>query len=81
MDQALLLFGRPNYVTGFLQNFGDIGSENDDAFTIILTYDTPLVVTVKTTMHSPLENQLKYFVRGTSGSFLKVLAVSLGYLI
>ncbi|KAH8601508.1 oxidoreductase [Bisporella sp. PMI_857] len=71
IDQALLLFGRPKSVTAFLRVLRGIESEVEDSFTIILQYDTPLLVTIKTTTHTPLEHQLKYLVRGTKGSYIK----------
>ncbi|MCJ1397430.1 hypothetical protein MMC11_000623 [Xylographa trunciseda] len=74
LDQALLLFGKPKTVTAFLRTLRGIPSETDDAFTVILQYDgnqKDLLVTIKTTIVSPMERQMKVFVRGTEGSFLK----------
>ncbi|MCJ1295450.1 hypothetical protein MMC34_007013 [Xylographa carneopallida] len=74
LDQALQLFGRPHSVTAFLRTLRNIDSETDDAFTVVLQYDgnqKDLLVTVKTTIVSPMERQMKLFVRGTEGSFLK----------
>ncbi|OAL24368.1 hypothetical protein AYO22_05744 [Fonsecaea multimorphosa] len=73
-DQALLLFGRPKSVTGFLRVLRGVDSEIEDSFTAILQYDGPqseLLVTVKTMVVSTMKDQLKYFVRGTKGSFVK----------
>ncbi|OAP56957.1 hypothetical protein AYL99_09069 [Fonsecaea erecta] len=73
-DQALLLFGRPKSVTGFLRVLRGVDSEIEDSFTAILQYDgeqKDLLVTVKTMVVSPMKDQLKYFVRGTKGSFVK----------
>ncbi|EXJ72011.1 uncharacterized protein A1O5_04514 [Cladophialophora psammophila CBS 110553] len=73
-DQALLLFGRPKSVTGFLRVLRGVESEIEDSFTAILQYDAPqqdLLVTVKTMVVSTMKDQLKYFVRGTKGSFVK----------
>lgn len=75
IDQALLLFGRPKSVTGFLRALRGVESEVDDTFTIILQYGPPqqdLLVTIKTNIVSPMPDQLKYFVRGTKGTFVKV---------
>ena len=47
----------------------------DDSFTIILQYDgehRDLISTVKTTIVSPQPDQMKFWVRGTQGSFAKV---------
>jgi len=52
-----------------------VDSEIDDTFTIFLQYDgaqKDLTVTVKTAIVTPLKEQLKYFVRGTEGSYIKV---------
>jgi hypothetical protein len=74
-DQTLLLFGRPSSVTGFLRTLRGIESEVEDTFTAILQYDgaqKDLLVTVKTNVVSPMKDQLKYFARGTKGSYVKV---------
>ncbi|KAH6688459.1 hypothetical protein F5X68DRAFT_221827 [Plectosphaerella plurivora] len=74
VDQALALFGRPKSVTGFFRAQRPIESEVEDSFTIILQYDgaqKDLLVTVKTSVTSPLSQQLKQLVRGTKGSFIK----------
>lgn len=75
IDQALVLFGRPSSVTAFLRSLRGVESEIDDTFTIILQYDgeqKDLLVTIKTTIVSPMVDQLKTFVRGTEGSLIKV---------
>ncbi|KFY90890.1 hypothetical protein V500_04909 [Pseudogymnoascus sp. VKM F-4518 (FW-2643)] len=71
LDQALVLFGRPKSVTAFLKVLRGVESEVDDSFTVILQYETPLLVTVKTTIVSCLPQTLKYIVRGTEGSYVK----------
>ncbi|KAI8317315.1 hypothetical protein K4K59_008614 [Colletotrichum sp. SAR11_240] len=74
IDQALLLFGPPKSVTGFLRSNRDIDSDIDDTFTIILQYDgdrRDLLVTIKTGIITHMQDQLKYFVRGTKGTYLK----------
>ncbi|KAL2255655.1 hypothetical protein VTK26DRAFT_2938 [Humicola hyalothermophila] len=74
IDQALYLFGRPASVTGFLRaNRGD-DSEIDDTFTIILQYSGDkknLLVTIKTAIVTHMKDQLRFFVRGTRGTYLK----------
>lgn len=75
IDQAVTLFGRPKAVTGFFRAQRGIESEVEDSFTIILQYDGPqkdLLVTVKTSVTTPMSQQLKHFIRGTKGSWLKV---------
>ena len=62
-------------MTCFLRVLRGIESEVDDSFTLILQYDKPqqdLLVTVKTNIASCMQDQLKYFVRGTKGSYVKV---------
>ena len=75
IDQAVVLFGRPASVTAFLRSMRGIESDIDDTFTIILQYDgewKDLLVTIKTAIVSPMFDQLKTFVRGSEGSFVKV---------
>lgn len=50
-------------------------SDVDDTFTIILQYSGKqknLVVTVKTAIVTHMKDQLKFFVRGSKGTYLKV---------
>lgn len=75
IDQAVVLFGKPASVTAFLRSVRGIESEIDDTFTIILQYSgekKDLLVTIKTAIASPMVDQLKTFIRGTDGSFIKV---------
>lgn len=72
LDQALSLFGTPASVTGFLRSNRGIESEIDDTFTIILQYKGNLTVTVKTAVVTNMKDQLKFWVRGTKGTYLKV---------
>ncbi|KAL2829408.1 hypothetical protein BDW59DRAFT_178390 [Aspergillus cavernicola] len=74
IDQAYVLFGRPASVTAFYRVLRGIESEVEDSFTIILQYDGPkknLLVTVKTSVVSPMAQQLKFWIRGTKGSYTK----------
>lgn len=81
LDQALVLFGRPKSVTAFLKVLRGVESEVDDSFTVILQYESPLLVTVKTSIISCLQQDFKYFVRGTAGSYIKVYALLSVFLI
>lgn len=77
IDQALVLFGRPSSVIAFLRSNRGMESDIDDTFTIILQYSgeqKSLLVTIKTTVVTHMKDQLKYFVRGTKGTFVKVSA-------
>lgn len=74
IDQALQLFGPPSHVTGFYRALRGIKSEVDDSYTIILRYDhtyPDLQVTVSTESVSVMPDQLRYFIRGREGSFVK----------
>lgn len=62
-------------MTAFFRAQRGIESEVEDSFTIILQYGGPqkdLLVTVKTAVTSPVAEQLKFYVRGTKGSYIKV---------
>ena len=75
VDQALALFGRPQSVTGFFRAQRGIESKVEDSFTIVLQYggvQKDLLVTVKTSVTTTMERQLKQLVRGTKGSYIKV---------
>ncbi|KAH8837675.1 hypothetical protein MCOR07_007284 [Pyricularia oryzae] len=76
IDQALALFGTPSFVTGFFASNRGVDSDVDDTFTIVMQYSgnstsKNLLVTVKTTIITPMRDQLKFFVRGTKGTYLK----------
>jgi predicted dehydrogenase len=75
LDQTIVLFGRPKTVTGFLRSLRGMESEVEDTFTIVLQYDgewSDLIVTVKTTVVTVLRDPIKYIIRGTRGSYIKV---------
>ena len=80
LDQTLLLFGKPKSVTAFLRVLREGGADDaiDDSFTIVLQYGgehKQMIATVKTTVVSSQPKQLKYWVRGTNGTFFKVWVV------
>lgn len=69
-----MLFGRPVSVTAFYRVQRGLESEVEDSFTLVLQYDGPqknLLVTIKTSVVSPMAQQLKFWVRGTKGSYIK----------
>lgn len=77
MDQVLVLFGMPDRITGFVGS-NRSGSDFEDSATILLHYDkaagkrdAPLLCTIKASIVSPEASQLRYWIRGTSGSFKK----------
>lgn len=61
-------------MTAFFRAQRGIESEVEDSFTIMLQYSGAkkgLLVTVKTSVVSPMAQQLKFWIRGTKGSFIK----------
>jgi predicted dehydrogenase len=74
MDQVVHLFGMPARVTGFIISQRENNTTGlEDSCTVLLQYDRPhkMLVTVKAGVVSPEENQLRYWIRGTKGSFRK----------
>jgi len=78
IDQAVVLFGRPASVTGFLSNVRALGNLNvDDTFTIFLQYPAnasrkyAITVILRAHILSVRSPQLRFVVRGTKGSFVK----------
>ncbi|KAK5082635.1 hypothetical protein LTR05_006515 [Lithohypha guttulata] len=72
LDQAVYLYGLPKRITGFVgsQREGNtIGLE--DSFTALLHYEDGLMVTAKAGVVSPETDQLRFWIRGTKGSFKK----------
>lgn len=72
IDQVIVLYGLPTHVTGFLGR-QRIGNESGplDACTILLHYKNGPLVTVKASAVSAEEDQLRFLVRGTNGSYRK----------
>jgi hypothetical protein len=72
IDQVYSLFGLPERVTGFVyrQRKGVEGGSND-SHTVLLHYGQ-MIATVKAGVVSPEVEQLRFWVRGTGGSFRKV---------
>lgn len=72
IDQAYVLFGMPVSVTAIFANQRNDGQAEPDSITILLHYanNGPLV-TVKAGVMSVETEQLRFWVRGTKGSFKK----------
>jgi len=72
IDQAYVLFGMPESVTAVFQNQRNDGAEEPDSIIVLLRYGNggPLV-TVKAGVMCVESKQLRYWVRGTKGSFKK----------
>lgn len=72
IDQVYHLYGKPQKITGFIGNQRRGVTEGPpDSQTVLLQYPG-LLVTVKAAVVSPEAEQLRYWVRGTKGSFKKV---------
>jgi predicted dehydrogenase len=71
IDQTVLLFGLPKRVTAFLGNQREGVSGSDDSFTVLMHYDG-FLATAKAAVVSPQEKQLRFWVKGTEGTFKKV---------
>ena len=73
IDQAVVSFGLPDKITGFVGSQREHNpGEVEDSCTILLHYGSGLLATVKAAVVSPEEKQLRYWVRGTKGSYKKV---------
>jgi predicted dehydrogenase len=72
IDQAFVLFGIPKSVTAVFSNQRNDGEAEPDSITVMLGYGAggPLV-TAKAGVISVETEQLRYWVRGTKGSFKK----------
>jgi len=72
IDQAYVLFGLPKSVTAIFANQRNDGEAEPDSVTVLLGYgvEGPLV-TVKAGVMCIETEQLRYWVRGTEGSFKK----------
>jgi len=72
IDQTYVLFGLPKTVTAIFANQRNDGEVEPDSFTVLLGYGTgkPLV-TAKAGVLCVESQQLRYWVRGSKGSFLK----------
>lgn len=72
IDQVVISFGLPDKITGFVGSQREHNpGEVEDSCTVLLHY-SGLLATVKAAVVSPEENQLRYWVRGTKGSYKKV---------
>ncbi|KAL3419480.1 oxidoreductase [Phlyctema vagabunda] len=72
IDQAFVLFGLPKTVTAVFANQRDDGEAEPDSITIVLGYgNSGPLVTVKAGVLCVETDQLRYWVRGSKGSFKK----------
>ncbi|CDM35908.1 hypothetical protein DTO013E5_5421 [Penicillium roqueforti] len=72
LDQVVHLLGLPARVTAFIGSAREHNTTSyEDSFTVLLHYANGSMVTAKATVVSPEEEQLRFWVRGTEGSFKK----------
>ncbi|CAG8217231.1 unnamed protein product [Penicillium salamii] len=70
IDQTVQLFGLPKRITAFLGNQREGVSGSDDSFTVLMHYDG-FLATAKAAVVSPQEKQLRFWVKGTHGTYMK----------
>ncbi|KAJ5631991.1 oxidoreductase [Penicillium lividum] len=70
IDQTVQILGLPKRLTAFLGNQREGQSGSDDSFTVLMHYDG-LLATIKAAVVSPQEKQLRFWVKGTLGTFKK----------
>ncbi|WVW78847.1 hypothetical protein I302_100810 [Kwoniella bestiolae CBS 10118] len=68
IDQAVVLFGKPQKVMGRVWDSRGIGL--DENFEVTLFYPSQ-TITLKASILSPLPHQLRYLVKGTKGTYVK----------
>jgi predicted dehydrogenase len=71
IDQIVFAFGLPEKVTGIFQVSRADGAKEPDAITVLLQYKDGLLATAKAAVISIESEQLRYWVRGTEGSYKK----------
>ncbi|THG96310.1 hypothetical protein EW026_g5505 [Hermanssonia centrifuga] len=73
IDQAIALFGKPSSVTALLDNGRGNGHPDvDDSFIIHLRYsNNPVLVTLRSALHSVVSHQIRFIVRSLNQSFVK----------
>lgn len=71
LDQIVVAFGLPVSVTGIFTNQRQDGAEEPDAITILLQFKDGMLATAKAAVISVETEQLRFWVRGTKGSWKK----------
>lgn len=73
LDQAVVLLGMSKRITAFIGSQRQVNTSGfEDSFTVLLHYGDGVVVTAKAGVVSPLEEQVRFWVRGEKGSYCKV---------
>lgn len=71
IDQVVVLFGMPSRITGFVGSHRANNPGGYEDSCIVLMHYNGMVATIKATVVSPEVEQLRYWVRGEKGSFMK----------
>jgi len=72
LDQAYVLFGLPKTVFAHFANQRNDGGAEPDSFTVMLEYgEAGVLVTAKASVMSVESENLRYWVRGSKGSYKK----------
>jgi predicted dehydrogenase len=71
IDQIVCTFGLPEKVTGIFSNQRNDGDEEPDSITVLMHYGNGMLATAKAGVMSISTEQLRFWVRGTKGSYLK----------
>jgi predicted dehydrogenase len=71
IDQVYVTFGLPRSVTAIFSNQRADGADEPDSVTILLQYPGGLVCTAKAGVVSIESEQLRFWVRGTGGTYKK----------
>ncbi|CAO3593984.1 unnamed protein product [Absidia cylindrospora] len=72
IDQALTLFGVPKSIYATISNQRQLkGTNVDDDFTIILTYENNMKAILRSSMLARQQPVLRFSLRGMNGSFVK----------
>jgi len=76
IDQVVVAFGLPSSVMAIFQQQRQDGAGGPDAITVLLGYESGehkgLLVTAKAAVISVETQQLRYWVRGTEGTYMKL---------
>jgi predicted dehydrogenase len=72
LDQVVVAFGLPKTITAIFQHQRQDGAPEPDAITVLLGYENGMLVTAKAGIISIETQQLRYWVRGTKGTWMKL---------
>jgi predicted dehydrogenase len=72
LDQVVVAFGLPTTVTAIFQSQRQDDAPEPDAVTVLLRYANGMLATVKAGVISIETAQLRFWVRGTQGTYMKL---------